>query len=464
LWIKNNERKICQKVKNSYKYSLIFIMALCSGCFKVYGQVEPMTFFNVDRMDSIMDKEMDRLDTLSLLSFSDSINLIRTTIADRLDGLNHAVRFGWLDSLTNPTNLSPGFLLKWDSLKGTLKDTTLLNLINEFERRVHLPRVRIKQLDELRDLQNKVTGKITEGVTEKANRALDAIEPVQNLPTDVSLEKIENMIDINQNNGELPDIREWKEEVNNISDIDHFIEGKAEKLDEIQELNDHKAKVTGVQEAEKYLNPSFIKRQALQKSYMTVTEIDPDMVEKLNGAMAEMEKYKKKYHAIANSKDVDAGSEKPIKGRPVGKHWIYGTNFQMNPGSSLSVDISPLVGYRFNDAWTIGTGGSVRYALDAKENFRPPNGNNIVFGFRAFNQYRVIKSIFIHAEWEAFNEPVSGSRDWKHLALAGIGKEFTVTKGIKAQMIFLYNFNTGEKSPYTKPVVFRFGFMRKKDQ
>jgi hypothetical protein len=87
----------------------------------------------------------------------------------------------------------------------------------------------------------------------------------------------------------------------------------------------------------------------------------------------------------------------------------YGANFQMNPGAPVSVDLSPLIGYRITNLWTIGTGGSVRYRLDPKDDFRLPNGGNIVYGFLAFSQCRAIKSFYFHAEWEFFNKPFTST-------------------------------------------------------
>jgi hypothetical protein len=87
---------------------------------------------------------------------------------------------------------------------------------------------------------------------------------------------------------------------------------------------------------------------------------------------------------------------------------------------------------------------------------------DIIDSLTAFSQYRAIKSFYFHAEYESFNRPFREARTWNNQALAGIGREFAVIKSIKGNVSVLYNFLHDEKSPYSRPVVFRFGFVRKK--
>jgi hypothetical protein len=88
---------------------------------------------------------------------------------------------------------------------------------------------------------------------------------------------------------------------------------------------------------------------------------------------------------------------------------------------------------------------------------------DIIDSLTAFSQYRAIKSFYFHAEYESFNRPFREARTWNNQALAGIGREFAVVKSIKGNVSILYNFLHDEKSPYSRPVVFRFGFVRKKE-
>jgi len=212
---------------------------------------------------------------------------------------------------------------------------------------------------------------------------------------------------------------------------------------------------------DEFLDPANLKQLLAAKQKALASKALMDNLDKIDIPAKTLDKFKNKYIRFNSANDVAEGKEDPLKHTP-GNRFVFGANFQMNPGLPVSVDLSPLIGYRVNAMWTIGSGGSIRYNLDPKENFRPPNGGNIVYGFRIFNQHRIVKSIYLHAEWEAFSKPVGAKRIWDRQALAGIGKEFAVFKSVKGSVTILYNFLHHDDSPYMKPVVFRFGFLKKK--
>lgn len=415
------------------KYLLILCYLLLAGIWNAYPQSADQAIHSEHSIQTI-DTNRINLDSLQ-----NSIKSIHSAIAQKLR--SYRIPSSWLDSLANSPNLNSAFFDKLNNLKASLQDTELLNLINELENNVRLKILKMDKLTGLKVRGQKISGDLHE---------LTKIAELNITPDDEKLASIEKVP------AEI-----IKSGSGRIESIDNLIDKKAAELEEIQALKEFDEIINELKETGRKVPSSFSQRMAIQKSFLAETEIGPEQAEKLQSAMDKMLEYKKKYYAITNSEDVEMGIEKPIKGKPVGRHWIFGSNFQANP-APISMDISPLIGYRINYFWSVGIGGSMRYGLDPKENFRPPNAKNIVFGYRAFNQYRAIKKTFIHGELEAFSQPVTGKRFWKVQALAGIGKELKVAKGIKAQVILLYNFSHNEKSPYAQPLVARFGFIRDK--
>ncbi len=196
--------------------------------------------------------------------------------------------------------------------------------------------------------------------------------------------------------------------------------------------------------------------------------------EKVQKVQGEFQKLKKKYSKLADARDLSTGVKRnTLKEEPFKKRLMWGGTFQINPsytkGGSLqnafeqptSLDFSPILGYRINKLFRAGVGGIYRAQLEVDE-FQ---ADHQVYGWRSYLEYMPIESFYLHGEYEAMNNTVATpnvtsetSRQWTRGALFGIGKEYPLFKGVKGQVMVLYNFlhEFGE-TPYEKPFVIRFG-------
>ncbi len=274
--------------------------------------------------------------------------------------------------------------------------------------------------------------------------------------------------------------------------------GKYPEFQELQKLStkleqarktpeDYRGKLEGYQDKDK------IKSQAKE----LVNKHFSQHQDKLQAAQQKLATFKKKYSSIQSTKDMSTAVKRnSLEGRPLSERLVLGGTFQINPSysrssgsqsttpstsgqpqSSLSpsgggtstskvptsVDLSPLLGYRLNKKFTLGIGATYRAIL----NFDELEAKDQVYGYRGFFQADAPKGFFLHGEYERMNTAVeSGSstdeiyRRWKPGALVGIGKEYSFVKGIKGQVMVLYDFLYEEGvSPYKRPWVIRFGFV-----
>jgi hypothetical protein len=370
---------------------------------------------------------MQMADTIQNKTFLDSLKTLESEINNRI----HKLKIP--DSLSSKTDLMQ--LIGQDSML-----ISLLQRYNQYAVAYDLPSA---SLQELLDLP--------EGFQDA---------DIRSLLSDINLGDIKGLQDIPGQTGQIRE--EIDAQVSNFQGMDETIARQAEKLEEVQYFDEQKDGFSEIgDQLEQYTDPELVKKQLAAKKKALANNALLSNLDKANIPTKTIKKFQNKYRRFNSANDVASGKENPLKHQP-GKRLVYGANFQMNPSAPVSVDISPLLGYRITNLWTIGTGGSVRYRLDPKDDFRLPNSGNIVYGFRAFSQYRAIKSFYFHAEYESFNRPFKEVRQWNNQALAGIGREFAVIKSIKGNVSVLYNFLHDEKSPYSHPVVFRFGFVRKK--
>ncbi|MFW5879919.1 MAG: hypothetical protein ACOCUV_03755, partial [bacterium] len=182
--------------------------------------------------------------------------------------------------------------------------------------------------------------------------------------------------------------------------------------------------------------------------------------DKIKPIQQKIKKYTNKYTQFNSAKDVAEGKEKPVKAKPKNRI-TWGTNFQFNPGDPVSVDLSPMLGYRFTTRLSLNLGASLRYQLDRANDFKPPTNDNVVYGYRLFTEYKVIRSFYAHLEWERYSRPVGENRDWANALMAGIGKQFAVTKTIQGNVVVLYDFLNNQQSAHNNAFIIRFGFRRK---
>jgi len=160
----------------------------------------------------------------------------------------------------------------------------------------------------------------------------------------------------------------------------------------------------------------------------------------------------------------NAGQEKP--------NWMeritLGGNFGLSFGNNTSVNLSPLVGYRFTDRFL--TAGGVTYIYSRWKYPGYQAVSNSIYGGRVVAQYSVIPRFAPTLEYEALNVPYLRDTDvglvqdrrWIGNPLIGASVLFPIGRKSNFSLTALYNLNYTTNqlySPYGSPWVIRTGFM-----
>ncbi|MGI4744382.1 MAG: hypothetical protein ACRYG7_55230 [Janthinobacterium lividum] len=139
--------------------------------------------------------------------------------------------------------------------------------------------------------------------------------------------------------------------------------------------------------------------------------------------------------------------------------------------SNFNFSISPAIGYRVSDRFSIGPGISYAYNYYGADNGNGTNTsfNTSSFGVKGFAQLMVIDRFFVHAEYEVTkaeflavdnNGYITGGKVSRSIQtpLLGVGYRSQISNRAAADIVVLYNFQDNYNSIYPNPVI-RFNFL-----
>jgi len=139
--------------------------------------------------------------------------------------------------------------------------------------------------------------------------------------------------------------------------------------------------------------------------------------------------------------------------------------------SNFNFSISPAIGYRVSDRFSIGPGISYAYNYYGADNGRggSTSFNTSSFGVKGFAQFMVYNQFFVHAEYEVtraellavdVNGYLTGGKVTRSVQtpLLGAGYRSQISNRAAADIVLLYNFQDDYNSIYPNPVI-RFNFL-----
>jgi hypothetical protein len=139
--------------------------------------------------------------------------------------------------------------------------------------------------------------------------------------------------------------------------------------------------------------------------------------------------------------------------------------------SNFNFSISPAIGYRVSDRFSIGPGISYAYNYYGASNGNGTSTsfNTSSFGVKGFAQFMVINQFFLHAEYEVThaellavdnNGYLTGGKVTRSIQtpLLGVGYRSQISNRAAADIVLLYNFQDDYNSIYPNPVI-RFNFL-----
>lgn len=136
-----------------------------------------------------------------------------------------------------------------------------------------------------------------------------------------------------------------------------------------------------------------------------------------------------------------------------------------NSITTIQLGLSPMVGYKFTDRLSAGPRVSALMSYFSARTFTGPRDNKFAptWAGGIFSRYKLISSLFAHAEYELENrafvvQDISGlvvnRNNFNNIYVGG---GYNSNGG---EILILYNLNTVSGFQRTSPFVFRFGFTK----
>lgn len=137
-----------------------------------------------------------------------------------------------------------------------------------------------------------------------------------------------------------------------------------------------------------------------------------------------------------------------------GKVYFSG-NFGLQFGNYTLIDLSPVIGYKVTDKFSLGTGPVYIYFKDKFYKY-----STSIYGGKLFGRYLITENLFGHAEYEILNgewDPFNNRRFNITNVWVGGGYRQAVGGSGALTVMALWNINESAFSPYQNPLI-RVGF------
>jgi len=155
---------------------------------------------------------------------------------------------------------------------------------------------------------------------------------------------------------------------------------------------------------------------------------------------------------------------------------FFGGNLSLSVGSVTAIEVNPLVGYRLTPRWSAGLGFDYEYYKSSGAYYgtywvRPYSTH--IYGGNIFTSFVFLKnfptegiSLFAHAEYETlslerkyFQDINETGRFMLNSFFAGLGVRQRTGRRSSLNILFLWNFNETQYSPYYGNPVIKFNFI-----
>jgi hypothetical protein len=230
-----------------------------------------------------------------------------------------------------------------------------------------------------------------------------------------------------------------------------FNEKTSEKIGSIEQIQDLK----DIQAQKESLDPwkndhvsvnqlqdtTYLKALARREAEERALEYLAKHSELLDPIQKNMDRLMKKFSVVPNSNDLGSAIKRSsLKGKGIRERLFLSLNAQVISIEPVSVDISPMVGYKFTSKFILGFGGLYRQTFNQNQVSFAPD----VFGYKGFMSYEPLNKLFAYTEY-ARNSPgvnrseTGAQRIWKDAWLIGAGRRFEVHPKLDMTILIAYN-------------------------
>jgi hypothetical protein len=186
---------------------------------------------------------------------------------------------------------------------------------------------------------------------------------------------------------------------------------------------------------------------------------------KLQAGIAQLDKLKKKYGNIPDSRYLPKHVPNEMKGKPFLERLVPGISYQVYTKNKTGIDFSLYLMYRMTGRVRLGTGGGERFIVDGKQ---PYVSDGRVQFFRVMADFRGLGSFYFHAEeeWMHYGSGAQSilhmpsdppAKEWNTKLNIGVIKTYKISRRLNGQTQVLYNSLDLSNFPQNKNTSIRFG-------
>lgn len=274
----------------------------------------------------------------------------------------------------------------------------------------------------------------------------------------------------------LSEVQQYGQVLKDPSKVDGLVDARAAQMSEAKLFNDQTKELDAMKQLpesmladlKRFRDAQAMKAEAKEVAVKKATDYFASHQDKLTEAQGMMSKLKKKYSYVPDSRDLStAVKATSLKDESLKKRLVFGLGFQIQRTNPIALDLSPNLLYRFNKLFSAGISGTYRASLGIENNSSVAvNTAQDVYGASAIAQHKVWKGFFGYGEFQYLStpmvDPATGTdlptRSWHKGLLLGIGKQMSLSKALKGQIIFTYDFLHTSASPNPKAWNLKFGF------
>lgn len=315
--------------------------------------------------------------------------------------------------------------------------------------KLQLPPVNLNQSAKLPDLG---LGQELQTIQKEVNTVKGATNKVKEYEKDISqikegnVEKVKSVPkELENAAGNVAELKELKGETQQLTKVKNSLEQYQAMMEEMN------SKKPSREDAEK------LAKRELQDHFANEQT-------KLKAGIAELDRLKKKYHTIPDSRYLPKHAPNIMRGKSFRERIVPVLSFQSFSSKDVLIDFQPTVAYKVSGRLRPGLGGSYRVEASSKSVSYAK-----VYGFRVFNDYRFIGSNYFRVEaewmniapsvWSRYSFPVDPvQKEWRFRLNAGVVKTYPISKRFAGQAAILYNVADLTRFPSSNNTSLRFGF------
>lgn len=213
---------------------------------------------------------------------------------------------------------------------------------------------------------------------------------------------------------------------------------------------------------QKYRDHKLMQEEIKRKAEAIANDHVAKHAGKLKDAQRQLENSKAQAGKVKQLKDIFKRRSDELDGKKFYQRLVPGITWQVYKKEIVSSDLALQVGYRITPRLTAGIGGI--YRLGFSEDFDSFVQGMGMYGSRAYFDFTLKKSLFLHGEFEALcinnidnAAPGETKLNKAYGSYFGLGKRFNITRNLRGNILGVFRLDYQGAVPDINKVNARFG-------